>query len=325
MAYEEESLFTFQLSESLWFKRGQEVDELMGISLEPEISIQEFDDHVSIRGVIELAGEFFKSDEVPQEESQIVSLRDHASYRTIEEIETHEDGISEFFHRFPVEVSIPKYRVNSLDDLMVSIDSFDYELPEKGQLKLNATVAIHGVMEERVQEEESEAIQEENQEDRMDNEPSVEESFSFDFKQEESLQGGESPESLPKDDEEESGRWKYKQTQTFSEFFEKEEEKAEESEESPSSSYESSSPFEESSDESRSQQEVPQDARYLTNIFRNKEEQFARMRMCIVQEDETLISIAERYQIPPAHLSRANDLGDQDVSKGQILYIPTKK
>ena len=60
----ENSVFRFELNESLYFEKGQEVAEIMGISLEPEISIQEFSDYVSIRGVVELQGSYQKNEEV---------------------------------------------------------------------------------------------------------------------------------------------------------------------------------------------------------------------------------------------------------------------
>ncbi|MCD5323748.1 MULTISPECIES: stage VI sporulation protein D [Pontibacillus] len=337
MTYEEQNVFSFHLNESLWFKRGQEVEEFMGISLEPDISIQEYGDTVSIRGVIELGGEYFRSsEEGEEEENQILSLRDHASKRTIENVDIHDDGVSEFYHRFPVEISIPKSRIQSMDDVTVSIDSFDYELPEKGQLKLNATVAIHGVSEESRYEE----VVEESYEE-VDTQP-----FNFDVtyqeEEEEVLEMDSREEEVEevvaeveeqdhaKDagelEEQEGGRWKYKQTQTLSEFFGKVDEQAQENEEESEESmesYEFEESSEESSEESR-EEEAPQDARYLTSMFERHDESYAKMRMCIVQEDDTLGSIAHKYKIPPTHLSRVNNLGDEDVSAGQILYIPAK-
>ncbi|GGD03389.1 stage VI sporulation protein D [Pontibacillus salipaludis] len=342
MTYEEQNVFSFHLNESLWFKRGQEVEEFMGISLEPDISIQEYVDSVSIRGVIELGGEYFRSSEdVDEEEDQILSLRDHASKRTIENVDLHDDGVSEFYHRFPVEISIPKSRIQSMDDVTVSIDSFDYELPEKGQLKLNATVAIHGVSEETRGEELAEApspeevepepfnfdvtYQEEHQEDHQEVMEAVEDRPAEDIEDivaevEEEQDEGELV-------EQEGGRWKYKQSQTFSEFFGKVEEQSQDEEsesEEGMDGFEFEESSEESSEESRDEEDAPQDARYLTSMFERHDESYAKMRMCIVQEDDTLGSIAHKYKIPPTHLSRVNNLGDEDVSAGQILYIPAK-
>lgn len=337
MTYDDQNVFSFHLNESLWFKRGQEVDEFMGISLEPDIAIQENDDTVSIRGVIELAGEYFQSDtteDEQEEESQILSLRDHASKRTIENIDTHQDGVSEFYHRFPVEISIPKHRIQTLEDVTVSIDSFDYELPEQGHLKLNATVAIHGVQEEVAEE----AFREEG-EDASDE---LEQSFTIDQKFEEpAAEPDPEPEPAANNVEEEQqegdGRWNFKKkSQSFAEFFGHEQEAQDHDNDYDDEDYDS--PDDDYDEESRDEIEVHQqqsqseeeqeegkvqDARYLTSMFDRGEEPYAKMKMCIVQEKDTLGTIAQRYKVPPTHLSRVNKLGDEDVSTGQILYIPS--
>jgi stage VI sporulation protein D len=49
---------------------------------------------------------------------------------------------------------------------------------------------------------------------------------------------------------------------------------------------------------------------------------FRKVRMCIVQREETLEGIAKRYQVSPRELQLFNRLGDQDISPGQIIYLP---
>jgi stage VI sporulation protein D len=49
---------------------------------------------------------------------------------------------------------------------------------------------------------------------------------------------------------------------------------------------------------------------------------FTRVRLCIVQEDEPLESVAERYQVQARLLQRFNNLTEPYVTKGQVLYIP---
>jgi stage VI sporulation protein D len=49
---------------------------------------------------------------------------------------------------------------------------------------------------------------------------------------------------------------------------------------------------------------------------------FRKVRMCIVQKEETLEGIAKRYQVSPRELQLFNRLGDQDISAGQIIYLP---
>ncbi|WP_175559382.1 stage VI sporulation protein D [Sediminibacillus albus] len=360
MTEDGQSVFTFDLNESVWFKKGQEVDEMMGISLEPEISIQEMGDFVSVRGVIELKGEYFQVSKHGNFEEDSDPFHDHPSYRLVDRIETYEDGVNEFFHHFPVEVSIPKYRVHSLEDVMVGIESFDYELPESNQLKLNASLAIHGVVEPREKPEQGFASMDEEEdtsEQQEERTPSLaeeelangdtamekqEEVFRFDVKEKaEEETEVESPESADADTEKEiapelntevseqqpdKDRWK-KKTQSLAEFFGKldGEEKLEETEGEEEVYYSETEESYESPDELEKDREDAQDTRYLLNIFENKEERFTSMKMCIVQESDTLASLAEKYKISPLHISKSNRLGDEDITEGQILYIPAKK
>ncbi|MBB3109890.1 stage VI sporulation protein D [Paenibacillus phyllosphaerae] len=50
--------------------------------------------------------------------------------------------------------------------------------------------------------------------------------------------------------------------------------------------------------------------------------EFKKMRIAIVQKEETLDSIAGRYQLQAREIALYNRLGDQNVSEGQVLYIP---
>ncbi|WP_310551416.1 LysM peptidoglycan-binding domain-containing protein [Paenibacillus glufosinatiresistens] len=51
-------------------------------------------------------------------------------------------------------------------------------------------------------------------------------------------------------------------------------------------------------------------------------EPFRRVRLCIVQREETLDSIAEKYRISARELTLYNRLASGAVEEGQILYIP---
>ncbi|OAB48091.1 LysM peptidoglycan-binding domain-containing protein [Paenibacillus antarcticus] len=49
---------------------------------------------------------------------------------------------------------------------------------------------------------------------------------------------------------------------------------------------------------------------------------FSKVRLCIVQREETLDLIADRYQLSPRELLLYNRLSEQTIEEGQILYIP---
>ncbi|PAE17340.1 hypothetical protein CHH91_04865, partial [Virgibacillus sp. 7505] len=147
MSSNETTPFMFDIQESLSFRADAQLQDLIGIALEPEISIQEFEHEISVRGVIELTGEYYPLQEVVEGSAVAVS----PGTREMENVEKQEAGTNTFYHRFPVEISVPKNRIKQLNDVYVTIDNFDYEVPGSNVLELHATVAIYGVLEERRQ------------------------------------------------------------------------------------------------------------------------------------------------------------------------------
>ncbi len=131
----------FSVEESICFQKGQEVSELLSISLDPDIRVQEVNDYVSIKGSLELTGEY---------------NIDHSSHfeeldrelRHVEEVRAREDGTAELIHCFPVDITIPKNKVSHLNDVFVFIDAFDYQLTDSSILTIQADLAIEGLLEE---------------------------------------------------------------------------------------------------------------------------------------------------------------------------------
>jgi len=61
------------------------------------------------------------------------------------------------------------------------------------------------------------------------------------------------------------------------------------------------------------------------NFFARKEEEdeVARLKVCIVQQGDTIETIAERYDVSVQSILKINDMDmNQDVQTGQVLYIP---
>jgi stage VI sporulation protein D len=163
LSQENQSCLRFSLEESLWFRKGQEVAELMSISLDPDITIQENDQYVTIRGSLELTGEYKSYEDNDSSEDENVS-----NQKYIERVDTQEEGSCEFSHRFPVDITIPNNRIQSIYDIDVIVESFDYSIPERSCLKLTAELMISGlydtsVQEEQEREEVTETIEEEPQ------------------------------------------------------------------------------------------------------------------------------------------------------------------
>src|SRR5699024_8602614 len=89
----DQAVFSFELNESLYFEKGQEVEEMRGVSLDPEISIQPFHDYISIKGVMELRGEYVKVDEAGTEQEQEDKPEladDHHEKRFVEQVTDEE-------------------------------------------------------------------------------------------------------------------------------------------------------------------------------------------------------------------------------------------
>ena len=64
-------------------------------------------------------------------------------------MDQREDGLSEFIHRIPVDITIPNNRIQSLDHIDVNVHAFDYFMPEKNCLKLEAELIISGIEDSR--------------------------------------------------------------------------------------------------------------------------------------------------------------------------------
>lgn len=366
--------FIFELEESLFFEKGQEVEELRGISIEPEITIHTLDNYISIRGSIELEGEYQK---VPsaEEEEEVLDFDQIQAKRFVESIR-EVNGLYVFSHRFPIDISVPPHRVRNTEDVTVQIESFDYDLLEADCLKISAAVEIHGILQEEEyrpnEQEEQEEKQEEEDEEEREAVEEVGDIFTFELKHPE--------ESLVREDnsnqaEDDPDRWKVK-SQPLSEYFQsladntdEEEEEEMEEEENEETEYpdEVEMPDEEElfivdddepvlnememvnqpneviytepprdegkeiiTEEEETEQvplsEKDEDISGLSDLFREaEEEEFVRMRLCIVQENDTIETIAERFSISPLQLIKHNQLeSDFEVSQGQLLYIPAK-
>jgi stage VI sporulation protein D len=401
-----QSCLRFSLEESVWFQRGQEVAELLSISLDPDITIQENDQYVTIKGSLVLSGEYKCAEQDGEGAEERL-----ASLRLVHSVTEREEGSLEFSHRFPVDITIPQNRIESIYDIDIAVESFDYDFPERGSLKLSAELAItglygdqqHGSEEEA---EEAETFEEEEREEpaqvdleplfreRENEEPVIPEYGAFAFTPQ-----GESPEATAEDEP-------ASLYEPFRAEAKKEPEAQQEAEEKaepvfarnlnpvPFSSVkkepEKELAFQRKEPEMESPMEVPpaesvppaaelypelpesklpespaepaQEAEKTMIInqkaqqndeessssspeeevkakgkkgskkkglsiaeflARKEDSQVAKIRVCIVQQEDTLQRIAERYEVSVQQLLNVNHLGiDQEVSEGQVLYVP---
>ncbi|WP_159881146.1 LysM peptidoglycan-binding domain-containing protein [Paenibacillus puerhi] len=55
---------------------------------------------------------------------------------------------------------------------------------------------------------------------------------------------------------------------------------------------------------------------------RGEQHEFKRVRLVIVQKEDTLETIAKKYELNPRELVLYNRLGDNELAVGQVVYIP---
>ncbi|MFZ3576396.1 stage VI sporulation protein D [Virgibacillus sp. DJP39] len=316
---QENAVFSFELNESLYFERGQEVAEVISIALEPEISIQPFNDYISIRGVIELKGEYQRVNDGDERNNDPIS-DEYPARRYVEQVFESERGETSFSHRFPVEISVPTYRVNDMDDVTVSIDYFDYEIPEQNQLRLTSIIAIQGINDVIETKTDTESV-EQNQEEVFTLKDNYEDTFRFDVKEEVEANQAQKPEESYEQEEIDTSVQELAQTrETYmprDEYLNDEELDEEVPERIPKSSVKPSEDKEKDEEEEKGEK-----IDYLSNMFRQDEERYSKMKLCIVQDNDTIDTIAERYQVNPLQISKQNKLDEDTITEGQLLYIP---
>ncbi|MET1247471.1 LysM peptidoglycan-binding domain-containing protein [Sporolactobacillus sp. STCC-11] len=132
----------FSINESVWLRNDAPAEEILSMALEPDITVEENWNDVTIKGYLRLTGEYKPAD-VP--DAAVDSEHNAAPFRTIDEIMETGNGTDTLEHHFPIDITIPADRVPSLEDLFVVIDSFDYELSEHRHIQLQADIAITGL------------------------------------------------------------------------------------------------------------------------------------------------------------------------------------
>ncbi|WP_426950575.1 stage VI sporulation protein D [Bacillus mycoides] len=313
----------FSLKESVWFQKGQEVEELLSISLDPDVEIEELDHEVIVRGQLDLTGEY-----VARQDDSAYSLRELSPAKAIDYVETRADGVNELVHSFPLEISIPRNRVKVIEELYVSIEEFDYELKENGCLQLLADISITGLCdEERTEDEEEETAYAELEVDSAEEGesrpapheevPAYKESDGWEDYAFEPFQLEERKEQEIEEEELEEHelveREEEKETTPQFELFGRKNFKKEKAKKQ-----------EEQEEEAYSQRD--ENALYLTKLFtKEPEEEFTKLRMYFVQEGDTIESVAERYETTVQNLYRVNQSEDIYLTTGQIIYIPVLK
>lgn len=130
----------FSINESVWLRDDAPAEEILSMALEPDITVEESWNDVTIKGFLRLTGEYKPA---PYDGQGTESGA--APFRTIDEIMETNNGTAVLEHRFPIDITIPADRVPNLEELFVIIEAFDYELSEHRHIQLQADLAITGL------------------------------------------------------------------------------------------------------------------------------------------------------------------------------------
>ncbi|MCA0986239.1 stage VI sporulation protein D [Guptibacillus algicola] len=339
----------FSVEEQVWLKKGQEVEEVLSISLDPEISIEEYEDYVAVKGCLYLSGEYLQRENDGSEDEE----NDSSVYRSVHEVETREDGTATIGHRFPVDITIPASRIRKLEDIYVTVDTFDYTLCETNCLQLNADISISGIQgdasysayENDSEVEYDEVMEEERSSDEsvwetdvkyVNNEADEPDMFPANVRTPQVDMRAQPPEQHVEHVQHEEVQDEADNETNYdlltrmagqsseASYYNHNEESAQRA---YGYGYEPQIEQEEVEEENVEEREPirEENALYLTNMLTKDEENFSKMKMCIIQPGDSLTEIAERYRVLPSHLARVNRLDEEEVREGQILYIPVNR
>ncbi|WP_143004670.1 LysM peptidoglycan-binding domain-containing protein [Salimicrobium halophilum] len=301
------------IDESLAFPSGTGAEELVAISIQPEVSVDYSEERCKIEGKVVLQGEF-----VP------VSLEEDYERRALPELSFVEG--SHFEHHIPLEIDIPMEKVEEREEVNVDIHAFDYELPEPGRIVFHSDFEVSGVKAEEKQEPPQETI----------------ENWSTPTYYERSLQKEEVLDEEVEEETEEEIPW---EETTILEADEPEEkampvrvekkEPVEELEPEPEDVEVNAPPRDENAmemeegevpvmeetdekDENEEKEGKWQDI--FTTVFQKRETSYSKMKLYIVQGEETLETIAEDYEVPVKDLKKWNKQ-KETLEAGDIIYI----
>ena len=330
---QEEGLLRFSISELVKVNQAQ-IKQMISLSLEPHVSVIDNEELVMMKGFLLLQGEYVEEDE------QTAKLE----------------------QSFPIDVTIPASRVRTIENVQLMIESFDYDFENTNQLMIQADLIVSGIISEdtRMKNQQAPLLPIQEKEEPLTVEPvsteedsllekvaigqersgdvtiekkqeetrpivqidTVKETESNESKQKESVTEQEAQRmerNIEQTEEKEQIEEKQKESITTNhkkEQIERDEQKVEAVEEEREEGVEVEEEAEVHAGEY--EQEF-----LLSDLFdTDEEEQFSQVKIYIVQREETLHTVATRYELPVDELVRFNDLQSYDIEVGMLLYVP---
>ncbi|MCF6092679.1 LysM peptidoglycan-binding domain-containing protein [Microaerobacter geothermalis] len=155
MSENRQQVLSFDIKETVrLMKEKPGISQIVDIELYPDVDVVEQEDAISIKGNLVLSGTYRgkkikgKDERDPFNFDPLVV--EEGAFSTLKNKEILEQKI-------PVEVTVPRKRVQDLDDVMVYVDNFDYEIKGSHQLDVTAEFLISGIHSEIEHQEEAKA------------------------------------------------------------------------------------------------------------------------------------------------------------------------
>lgn len=359
----------FHVEEQVNLRQKINEADIISLDVKPEIEVLEQDQLVIIKGDLVLSGHF------QSPELRAGGDKEDLGGETFLPFEAGEAGpgdqqsstIWSVTERFPIDITVPAYKVNNLDEVYLHVEQLDYTIDEQNRLNVEVEIALLGVengltidqnwVDQHREQEQTNDLEESEEDldspDQQEQEPELDQpvlsedrAWNDDFSEEErknQLETGQSDdrEEAFTTDWSERGFGQEEQGEDNLSEREKEDleiqtniraESKEEDEETESEQEEQESRQQEEHSASNGREEASSVGQkvvsFLSKLMAGKEEETspkATLKMCIVQRNETLEQIAERYQVSVDEIIRFNRLTSDQVSPGDIMYIPFKK
>jgi stage VI sporulation protein D len=240
------------------------------------------------------------------EEHEMVVMRGHFRFTAdyVSKEENAQDMIHSFEHLIPVDITLPRQRIDRIEDVWVAIESYDTESVSDRELNLNVIIELRGVRRDlpavvSVDEEQYPTIEIEE-----DDDPVADTSVLLTELSEIEPEKIESEKIEPEKIEPIESATEIVTSEVAPEPVNTAISNPNQSAATTSSGMEWTKMFlrSEASERTSSQQK----------------------RMCIVQREESIERIANRYDVTVQDLIQFNRLQDQQIQVGQIVYIPLR-
>jgi len=298
---EENEVMYIPIEEYIHVSNDMKIDEMMQISLEPNIIMQMKHDFILLKGDLILQGNYrLLENEEPFDRIE----------PQMEQVQLLGDNKAMFLHAFPIEIAIEKSKIKNLDDVSMQMEMFDYTIKNPVTIHLTANVMINGIDQTASQKKQVEG---EKEPDVISTQLHSDERKTDKLKQSKH-EDQEIDEAVHVEGTDNIRIEEEKETPVTIGFSSNERE------------------IDNIDEEEAIAEEVVEEATkspvsLFHMLFSNDDEteQYEHVRMYITQENDYLDKIAEKYDLSVYQLMKDNDLTEDMVEAGQILKIKTKK